>query len=756
MVNKKNIAAFKLTDNKFYNRKITFLAVAVILIITSLVFYNSLNNGFIENWDDNINVTQNNYIKDFSWHGVKTLFSQKTNIGEPRLTLFTFMIQYKIWKLNPLPYHFANLLLHLLNIILVFFFIRLLTKNTFIALLTALLFALHPLRIEAVSWITGRKDLLFSFFFLSSLVVYINYLKKKENVLLFFLVIALSYLSFLSKIQAVSLPIVLLAIDIYFKRKIDIAVLFEKALILVIMLFVIGNIALFTGLLFIFIIYHFRDKISKASLIINLNKLINKILIVIFIILCLFLIINLKNWRSATSVLIMAITLLFFFIIDIKNITQWLLLKFSNLKLQKALSYSFIIIASCLFIYYLTQNLSFWTKDLYSEYGFFQRILMMGYSLFFYLIKFIFPFKLCAIYPYPKLVNGSLPILYSIYTILSAVSLVLFILLIKKLKDIRAELIFGFLFFLINIFLVLHLIPIEGRVIAAERYTYLAYIGLFFIISVLIFRLLSNTNSSNYLKKSVLIFSLLYLISFIYTDINRNRVWKSGFTLFTDIIEKMPNYDLAYNNRGMLYYNVGDIENALKDYNGAISANPDFNLAYYNRALLFVNESKFMDAISDCNIAIKKDSNYFDALYLRGYANNKISNFGNAVLDYNKVIKINPNHLLAFYNRGNSKKNLSNYKGAIEDYSKAIELKPNFSEAYNGRGVAKYFIEDYVGSINDYDLALKFNSSNGNVYYNKAMTEIKMNRTNDACANLEKALQLGYYPAKDLITSNCK
>jgi tetratricopeptide (TPR) repeat protein len=328
--------------------------------------------------------------------------------------------------------------------------------------------------------------------------------------------------------------------------------------------------------------------------------------------------------------------------------------------------------------------------------------------------------------------------------------------LIKKLKDIRAELIFGLLFFLMNIFLVLHIIPIEGRVIAAERYTYLAYTGLFFIISVLIFRLLSNTKASNYLKKSVLIFTLIYLILFTYTDINRNRVWKSGFTLFTDIIEKLPNYDLAYNSRGMLYYNVGDIENALKDYNDAIRTNPDFNMAYYNRALLFVNESKFVDAINDCNIAIKKDSNYFDALYLRGFANNKISSFNEAIVDYNKVIKIKPDHLLALFNRGNSKKNLSNFKGAIEDYSKALELKPNFSEAYNGRGVAKYFIEDYVGSINDYDLALKFNSSNGNIYYNKAMTEIKMNRTNDACSDLKKALQLGYYPANELITSNCK
>ena len=98
-----------------------FVIIITLLIITFLIFINTLNSDFIHNWDDNINITENTYIKDFSTHGIATLFSEKTPISEPRLTLFTYMIQYHFWNLNPFPYHLANVIIHILNTIFVFF-----------------------------------------------------------------------------------------------------------------------------------------------------------------------------------------------------------------------------------------------------------------------------------------------------------------------------------------------------------------------------------------------------------------------------------------------------------------------------------------------------------------------------------------------------------------------------------------------------------------------------------------------------------
>jgi tetratricopeptide (TPR) repeat protein len=381
---------------------------------------------------------------------------------------------------------------------------------------------------------------------------------------------------------------------------------------------------------------------------------------------------------------------------------------------------------------------------------------MAGYTFMFYIIKFIFPYDLCAIYPYPKLINGQLPSIYFIYSGISVLVAGLATIVIIKLKTLKKELLFGLAFFSVNIFLVLHLIPIEGRVIAAERYTYLAFLGLFFIIAILLNRVFTNPKTTRHLKIIVLSFFSIYIISFISTDISRSKVWKNGFTLFTDIINKMPDYDLAYNNRGTLYFNKGNYELALQDFDKAINVNPDFKLAYYNRALLYVNISDFANAISDCNKAVSIDTLYFDSYYLRAYSNNKSGKFNEAIADYNKVLKIKPDHLLAIYNRGNTRKNLKDYDGAIKDYTLAIKLKQDFPEAYNGRGVVKYFIGDYAGSLADYELALKYNPTNGNYFYNKALSELELNLSEEACASIRKSMDHGYQQAKELFLTNCK
>lgn len=731
------------------------LLLFVILIITALVFSKSINNDFIENWDDNINVTQNNFIKDFSWNGIKTLFDPQTKIGEPRLTQFTFMLQYKVWKLNPMPYHLANLFLHLLNILLVFFFIKTLSKNKLISLLTALMFALHPTRIEPVVWVTGRKDLLFTFFFLASLIAYLYYLKKENNIFLLLLVIIMSYLSFTSKIQAVSIPLVLLAIDIFQKRKIGIKSILEKVLLFYIMFFVFTDPMQAILLLSVFIIYFYKDKITKAGFAITQKKYIRITLYMLFACVVILLFLNLKGFDSIRNIIMLIIALQLFFLCDFTGKIKSMV-KIPDSKKTKTIIYiSFATIALFVIVYLLSQHLFLWTIDSYKDYNFVERFFMAGYSIFFYLIKFIAPFDLNAIYPYPKLINGHLPLIYYLYTGISLTGLSVFGWLIFRSKIVRNELVFGSLFFLINIFLVLHIIPIEGRVIVAERYTYLGYIGLFFIISVILNHVFLNKNITRKLKLIVISCIGIYVLSFIIIDMARNTVWKNGFTLFSDIIKRSPDYDLAYNNRGTLYYNKGDYDSALKDFDMAIIKNPDFTLAYYNRALIYVTSSRFNDAIRDCDMALTKDSAYFDAFYLRAFSKNKLALYDQAILDYNKVIKLKPDHLLAIFNRGNSRKNLNDYRGAISDYTKAIVLNPKFSEAYNGRGVAKYFIEDYSGSVTDYEFAIRYNTSNGNIYYNKALSEIKLNKKDDACNDLKKSIELGYEPAKEIFNSNC-
>jgi hypothetical protein len=136
------------------------------------------------------------------------------------LTMLSLAVDYWISKGNPKWFHFVNVLIHLFNLILVFIFIYKLSGNKkWIACITALLFAIHPLHVESVAWISERKDLLYSAFFLGGLLIYLNYLNKKSLITLGS-VFLLFVFSLLSKPAAVIFPVVLLVID-YFNERLD-------------------------------------------------------------------------------------------------------------------------------------------------------------------------------------------------------------------------------------------------------------------------------------------------------------------------------------------------------------------------------------------------------------------------------------------------------------------------------------------------------------------------------------------------------
>ena len=195
----------------------TFHALIVVLIITFITYYPSINNGFTT-WDDQGYVTLNQHLKN---NAISDFFTKdKFVMGNYHpLTMITYAIEYSIAGLNPQQYHIDNFILHLLNTGLVFWFIFLL-GGWQIAALVAMLFGIHPMHVESVAWISERKDVLYTFFYLAALISYVRYFKSRKKIfyaitLLFFL------LSLLSKGQAVTLPIALVLIDYYFLKSIN-------------------------------------------------------------------------------------------------------------------------------------------------------------------------------------------------------------------------------------------------------------------------------------------------------------------------------------------------------------------------------------------------------------------------------------------------------------------------------------------------------------------------------------------------------
>jgi len=140
--------------------------IVLIAVIGFLVYANTLGNQFV--YDDTEFISERSFIKSLS--NIPQLFSPKTYFlatGEhyywPVVTL-SYIIDYRLWRLNVFGYHLTNPMFHLFNSILVYWLVLLLFKEKNLALLSGLIFAVHPVHTEAVSWVTGRKDVLVTFF----------------------------------------------------------------------------------------------------------------------------------------------------------------------------------------------------------------------------------------------------------------------------------------------------------------------------------------------------------------------------------------------------------------------------------------------------------------------------------------------------------------------------------------------------------------------------------------------------------------
>ncbi len=203
----------------------------VIVAFTIVAYLLSFGNDFIMNWDDAGYIINNDYIKSLSTDHIVSMFSDFYMSNYHPLTTLSYAIDYQISGENPVWYHVINLLVHLINALLVYRFIRKLlpSLSDWIPFASALLFAVHPMHVESVAWISERKDVLYTCFFLLGLIKYMDYSgKEKFHVSLWFLVTFMFLLSLLSKSAAVVFPVVLLAIDWYKRRKLTMIPILEK------------------------------------------------------------------------------------------------------------------------------------------------------------------------------------------------------------------------------------------------------------------------------------------------------------------------------------------------------------------------------------------------------------------------------------------------------------------------------------------------------------------------------------------------
>jgi len=548
-----------------------------------------LKNEFT-NWDDEYYVINNTLLRGPDWKGI---FTQPVVGNYHPLTIITLAINYQIGELDPSSYLLLNLLLHVVNTCLVFYFIwNISAKKTWVAFLTALIFAIHPLHVESVAWVSERKDVLYTFFFLLALNQYWLFLQTGKQIKFWFSFL-LFILSLLSKPAAIILPLVLLLLDYWKGRAINLKLLVEK--------------------------------------------------IPFFLLAIAFAVITLQVQTKAIAG--------------------------------------------------------------FASFPFWERLFFACYVIMIYFIRFFIPYPLSAFHPYPSPDHLGWPILISPVFI---IALIAFLWYQRKNKWV----IFGFLFFIINLLLVLQIISI-GLTIVSERYTYVPYIGLAFVLGMW----MSNykSNAITYIKWMVP--AAITLVFGIIT-FQRTKVWNNSGSLWSNVIEHYPQSPYPRTNRANYSSKLAldpahkDERNALyqqaiEDCNIALSVNPGLAAGYEKRALIYSDLGKQKEAFADANSLIQFDPDNKLGYYLRGTLYASMNEIDKAFADFNKAVSISPDYHQALSNRGALLLNYyKKYPEALSDFNEAIRLNPQGNYFLN-RSICYYRLGDITKAVADAQRALE-------------------------------------------------
>lgn len=431
------INSLKLSFNHtlvYLNRTTLFVLLG---ILSFTLYFPTFFNSFQLAWDDTWQVLENPLVHQPSLESILFHFTNFWQAQYSPVNSLFYLLINQAFGIKASAFHVACLMIHVINVGLVFsisfnVFIRFLpstgkSQTLVYAFVSALIFAIHPLQVESVAWISASKIILYGFFSLLAIWTYLRYIQNSKPIWL--IGTALAYLiGFASKEQAIILPLNLLLIDFAWGR--------------------------FEGI----------------------------------------------AWRKFL---------------------------YSRVILEKI---PFFLMALALLYFTWANNPGGIQQE--AGYPVYQRIAFAFHSLVEYVFRFLAPAKLYFFHPYPMSPGEALPLYYWGYLLLTGI---IGYFVWEQVQKGNSIVLFGFLFFLANLILVVHIIPLPRPVITADRYMYLSVIGLAWIVVVLGQSWIKSSNPNN--QKAILFGALFWLIFLgIQTNL-RTAEWKDSESTKSNVIE---------------------------------------------------------------------------------------------------------------------------------------------------------------------------------------------------------------------------
>lgn len=410
------------------------------------------------------------------------------------------------------------------------------------------------------------------------------------------------------------------------------------------------------------------------------------------------------------------------------------------------------------------------------------RFFFATYSLFSYLLKLVAPFGLSAYYPYPNL--GALPPIYYITPlVLAGVAWWVW----RSAKNGR-DIVFGFLFFLVNIMFVLQFKG-AGKAFMADRFTYIPYLGLFFVLAKKYGDITEGRLKSG-LSGALPFIAVGFVALCAVLTFRQNQTWQSSISLWENVTAKHPEDALSWNNMGLAYLDLKQDEKAYQTYEQALKADPQHFDALFNMGVTLNNLKRYTESVKAYDRAVAVKPDYVDTYFARGQVHINAGNYDKAIADFEKALQMGikkPKHevmlaignaysgakqydkAIAAYDEAIKEKSEGDYhfrKGnvlaasgqmapAIAEYDETIKLIPEFPEAYNNKGNALASMQRYAEAIPAFEQAIKLKPDAPNFRCNRGLAKHGMGDLSGACADWQQAAMGGYAPAQGLVQQFC-
>ncbi|MEE9911974.1 MAG: tetratricopeptide repeat protein [Deltaproteobacteria bacterium] len=659
--------------------QIQILVVCIVLaVVTLAVFWQVKHHDFV-NFDDHIYVTENRHIQSgITLTGLHWAFSTTYAEFWHPLTWLSLMLDYQLYGLNAGGYHLTNLLLHIMSTLLLFWLFHRMTGALWKSAFIAALFALHPLHVESVAWVSERKDVLSAFFWMLTLCLYVYY-TEKPVIKRYWLVLLCFACGLMSKSMVVTLPVVLILLDYWPLGRLQSQAIKTGATPVVTASANQGQQKTRS-----------KNKTPKNNISPSIDRKLPETKIAGII----------PSWQLWEKIPFFALSAVF----SIITIYAQYKPPESHFPLSSRIANAFVS-----FVTYLVKL--FWPHDLTVFYPFPHQLSAWQIAGAILLMIVISTAVMITIKRLPYLFVGWL--WYAI-TLLPVIGII-------QVGDFAMADRYMYLPAIgISLMLAWGVPSLFRRADLRQKILIPAGISVLAILAVL------SWQQCRYWKNSIDLFShalqvtknnVLAHNSLGAALFEAGRV-KEAIANYQAAVEINPYNDKAHSNLGLALAAEGKIEEAITHYRAAIDFNPKSEAAHVNMGSALARAGKYEEAANHYRTAIKLNPHYDDAYYNFANLLVKQGKVEEALTHYRRAVEINSGHQEALANAADILVRQGKIAEAAESYRQILKINPASFKALNNLGVNLEKQLQHDEAVYYYRQALNIEPSNPGVHFN--------------------------------------